>query len=105
MNKALEYSLLGLALAIGATAAAYAEPRHHDFDPPRPKRRTAPEVDPNLAIGGLSLIGGTLAVLLARRRKLGESVLNQTLTGDSQSGRAVMIFPQLFPEVRSKRPF
>jgi LPXTG-motif cell wall-anchored protein len=30
---------------------------------------TAPEVDPSLAIGGLTLLGGTLTVLRSRRRK------------------------------------
>jgi len=62
----LKYSFLGLALVVGASATANASPRdswHHDHP------QHAPEVDPALAISGLSLLGGTLTVLRARRRK------------------------------------
>jgi hypothetical protein len=79
MKKILKYSLFGLALAVGASTAAHADPwRHHDpprpepwhqHDPARPELRAAPEVDSSLAVSGLSLLGGTLAVLRARRRK------------------------------------
>ena len=31
--------------------------------------KSTPEVDPSLAIGGLTLLAGTLAVMRARRRK------------------------------------
>jgi hypothetical protein len=70
VKKVLKYSLFGLALAVGASASAHADPWwNHDHDPPKPQPRTAPEVDPNLAIGGLSLLGGTIAVLRVRRSK------------------------------------
>ena len=79
MKKIIKYSFLVTALAVGASAAAHADP-WHDHDPPRPEPghhhdspqsgfRQAPEVDSTLAISGLSLLGGTLAVLNARRRK------------------------------------
>ena len=69
MKKVLKYSFLGLALAVGVNTAAHASPRdplqpHYPLEPKR-----APEVDPALAISGLSLLGGTLTVLRARRRK------------------------------------
>jgi hypothetical protein len=72
VKRVLKYSLLGLALAVGASASAHADPswhHRHDPDPPCPEPRTAPEVDPSLAIGGLSLLGGTIAVLRAGRSK------------------------------------
>jgi hypothetical protein len=70
VKKVLKYSFLGLALAIGACGAAQADPHHHhDDDPPKREPKKAPEVDPNLAMGGLSLLGGTIAVLRARRWK------------------------------------
>ena len=66
----LKYLFLGLAFAVGTSAAAHADPWwHHHHDPPRPEPRKAPEVDPNMAIGGLSLVGGAIAVLRARRSK------------------------------------
>jgi hypothetical protein len=76
VKKVLKSSLLflGLALTVGGSAAAHADPwsQHHYNDryPPRPEQaRKAPEVDPSLAIGGLSLLGGSIAVLRARRGK------------------------------------
>ena len=70
VNRVLKSSFLGIALAVGASTAAHASPwHHHDYDPPRREPKTAPEVDPSLAIGGLSLLGGTIAVLRARRSK------------------------------------
>ena len=78
MKKVLKYSFLGLALAVGASAAAHADPWTHDphrlkFEPrkfdPRTGPRTAPEVDPTLAISGLLLLVGTLTVLRARGSK------------------------------------
>jgi LPXTG-motif cell wall-anchored protein len=72
--KMLKYSFLGLALAVGASAAAHADPwRHYDLPKPQPlpmpERKVAPEIDPSLAISGMLLLGGSLAVLRARRRK------------------------------------
>ena len=68
MKKVLKYSLFGLALAVGASATAHADPwRRHDAH--RLEARTAPEVDPALAVSGLALLGGAIAVLNARLRK------------------------------------
>ena len=68
MKTLLKYSLLA-ALVIGLNSAAYAKPdkdKHRkDPDPPH----TAPEVDAALAAGGLALLGGTIAVLRARRAR------------------------------------
>jgi hypothetical protein len=74
MKKVLKCSFLGLALAVAATGAAHAQngggggtsgpPGGGPIAP-----HQAPEVDPALAIGGLSLVGGTIAVLRAKRRK------------------------------------
>ena len=61
MKRLLKYSFL-LALALGLNVAAYA--KHKD-----PPLSTAPEVDVALATGGLTLVGGTIAVLRARRSK------------------------------------
>jgi len=70
MKPFLKYSLV-LVLALGLNMAAHAKPdddRHHPhYDPPTP--HTAPEVDAALAAGGLALVGGTIAVLRARRQK------------------------------------
>ncbi len=54
----LKYSLvmLGLALTTCTTAFAFSKPK-------------VPEVDPSLAIGGLTLLAGTIAVLRIRRKK------------------------------------
>ena len=54
----LKYSLVMLGLALGTCSAAYG------FGRP-----SAPEVDPSLAIGGLTLLAGTIAVLRIRRKK------------------------------------
>jgi len=64
MKRLLGYPLVA-ALAIGLNMAAYAKP-HKDHDPPKP--HTAPEFDAALAIGGLALVGGSIAVLRACRR-------------------------------------
>lgn len=65
MKKLLKYSLLA-ALVLGLNMAAYANP---DKKPDPPDPHTAPEVDAALAFGGLALLGGTIAVLRARRSK------------------------------------
>lgn len=71
----LEYSLV-VALAFGLSIAAHAAPggngngsgdgNGHD-NPNNP--HIAPEVDPQLATGGLALLGGAITVLRASRRK------------------------------------
>lgn len=58
MTKSLmKYSLVVLGLALCTCTAAYA------FGHP-----SAPEVDPSLAIGGLTLLAGSIAVLRIRRK-------------------------------------
>jgi hypothetical protein len=75
MKRFLNCSLV-LALAFGLSLAAHAAPggngngngngNGHD-NPNNP--HTAPEVDAGFAAGALALLGGTLTVLRARRRK------------------------------------
>ena len=73
MTKLLKYSLFALALPLGTSTLAVAH-EHHDPRPTAPRNgcgtndNTAPEVDPSLAIGGITLLGGTIAVARARRR-------------------------------------
>jgi LPXTG-motif cell wall-anchored protein len=64
----LKYSLLALALSLMAAPNARA---HEDPVKPRPtpEPKTAPEVDPSLAISGLALLAGSLSVAHARRSK------------------------------------
>jgi hypothetical protein len=52
------------ALALDHDVRALDQERHSPKDP-----RNAPEVDPSLAISGLALLGGALAVALVRRSK------------------------------------
>lgn len=73
MKTSLKY-LLVLALVLGLNTIAHAAPggngngngNGHD-NPNNP--HTAPEVDATLATSGLALVGGTIAVLRARRAK------------------------------------
>jgi hypothetical protein len=59
MKKSLlKYSLVVLGLALGTATAAHGMVFGH-----------VPEVDPNLAVSALTLLGGTLAVLRVRRSK------------------------------------
>ncbi len=71
MKNFLKYSLLALALTLTFNSSAKAEPRGRDHhEPPICKEpNTAPEVDPSLAIGGLTLLAGGLTVLRTRRQK------------------------------------
>ncbi|MGO9777265.1 MAG: hypothetical protein ACLQGT_15145 [Terracidiphilus sp.] len=54
----LKYSLLVLGLALGTCVSAHGMVFVHK-----------PEIDPNLAISGLTLLAGSLAVLRVRRSK------------------------------------
>jgi LPXTG-motif cell wall-anchored protein len=75
MKRFLNYSLV-VALAFGLSMVAHAAPggngngngdgNGHD-NPNNP--HTAPEVDPGLTAAGLALLGGTITILRARRRK------------------------------------
>jgi hypothetical protein len=64
-----------LALAATAYAEPYSKLESRNPPPPRTPEPTpnrgnvAPEVDPNLAIGGFTLLAGTLTVMRSRRRK------------------------------------
>jgi len=69
LTKLFKHSFLILSLALGISASAHAEPWHHQDRYRKPKAHEAPEVDPTLAIGGFSLLAGTLTVLRAQRRK------------------------------------
>jgi hypothetical protein len=78
MKNLLKFCGPVFVLALAATA--YAEPiKKSDgwLNPPPPRSpepapnrgNVAPEVDPNLAIGGFTLLAGTLTVMRSRRRK------------------------------------
>ena len=58
--------VLGLVLMLGAPAYAH---DHHGGYPPSGGSGAAPEVDPSLAVAGISFLAGSLAVLRSRRRK------------------------------------
>lgn len=57
-KRLLTYTMLLLAFALGTTTAASAL-----------TLLPAPEVDPSVAIGAVTMLAGTLAVLRARRKK------------------------------------
>jgi hypothetical protein len=70
--------LSGPVFVLALAASAYAEPSRddgwrnpppHSYEPAPKCDNVAPEVDPSLAIGGLTLLGGTLTVIRSRRRK------------------------------------
>jgi LPXTG-motif cell wall-anchored protein len=77
--KYLKLSLLAFALVLSLSPRAHAFGGHNYSPPPPPPpppppsprspAKTAPEVDPSLALGGLTLLGGTLTVLRSRRKK------------------------------------
>jgi hypothetical protein len=70
MNKKLKSSALMLAAVLMLSAPAFA---HGRGGTPPPGGNTppgaAPEVDPSLAIAGISFLAGSLAVLRSRLRK------------------------------------
>jgi hypothetical protein len=67
LSKYLKYSLLALTLVPGANFARADVFYTDNHKPGRPEQ--APEVDPSLAVAGISLLTGTLTVMRARRRK------------------------------------
>jgi LPXTG-motif cell wall-anchored protein len=70
MKRLLKYSLAAvLVLALNMAAHADRADKGPKYHPDHPKPSTAPEVDMALAVGGLALVGSTLTVLRARRRK------------------------------------
>lgn len=76
MKSLTKYVLLTLVLAFGASTAANAKTDRW-WSPPTWDRKplksdptpVAPEVDPSLAIGGISLLAGGLTILRARKGK------------------------------------
>jgi LPXTG-motif cell wall-anchored protein len=70
MKNLMKYIVLTLIVVFGASAAANAAPLPPCKDGgPSACSKSAPEVDPGLAVAGISLLGGALVVLRARRRK------------------------------------
>jgi hypothetical protein len=69
MSNILKFALLTLLLAVGGNAAAHAAVPCASTNPNCKPTKTAPEVDPSLAVVGVSLLAGTLTVLHARKRK------------------------------------
>jgi hypothetical protein len=55
----LKYALLSLGLAVGTCTSAYAFAFRHP----------APEVDPSIAVSGLVLIAGSIAVMRVRHKR------------------------------------
>ncbi len=71
MNRTFKLAVLALTLALGSTLVAKAD-REDDKgwkDKDHNTPVNAPEVDPTLALGGLTLLAGSLTVVRARRRK------------------------------------
>jgi hypothetical protein len=65
MKSILKYSILAVSLSLTAIPSARA-----DRNKPTPgHERTAPEIDPSLALSGLALLAGSLSVVHARRSK------------------------------------
>jgi hypothetical protein len=69
MKNHLKFAILTLVLALGASTVAFAGPPPPPPHGPTPPRKPAPEVDPSLAIAGISLLAGTLVVVRSRFRK------------------------------------
>jgi len=77
MQDYLKYVLLIMLLTLGASTAANAypewpphpHPHPYPITPVYPNPRQAPEIDPSMAIAGISLLAGTLTVFRVRRRK------------------------------------
>jgi hypothetical protein len=71
MNNKLKTSALVLGLVLMSGAPAFAHGRGGTTPPPGGSTTTgaAPEVDPGLAIAGVSFLAGSLAVLRSRLRK------------------------------------
>lgn len=65
MKMMQKHLLLALPLLLTAVPSAYAHKKPPEPDTPK----TAPEVDPALAVSGLALLVGSLSVANARRSK------------------------------------
>ncbi len=67
MKNLLKYSVLAVMFVLGTSTLAHA---HEDRDNGgKCNDNQAPEVDAGFAMSGLTLLGGTLTVLRARRKK------------------------------------
>jgi len=70
MNRKWKSSALVLGLALLFSAPAFAHGHHHGGNPPPGgPSGAAPEVDPSLAVAGISFLAGSLAVLRSRQRR------------------------------------
>jgi hypothetical protein len=78
LRKHLKFAVLTLVVALGVSTAALAKADPPPGQGPTPRTTTqlpplksqpAPEVDPNLAVAGISLLAGTLVVVRSRFRK------------------------------------
>jgi hypothetical protein len=78
LRRHLKFSVLTLVVALGPGTAALAKADPPPGQGPVPLQKTqlpplksepAPEVDPSLAIAGISLLAGTLVVVRSRFRK------------------------------------
>jgi hypothetical protein len=72
VKNILKYLFVVLVLALTMSSRANAKGwwwDHPKTPPPTHDGWTAPEVDPSLAMGGLTLLAGSLTVLRSRRRK------------------------------------
>jgi hypothetical protein len=70
MKTKTRYALLALALMFATSIAAHAKGRGWDYDHDKHGwDPVAPEVDPSLAIGGITLLAGALTALRARKNK------------------------------------
>jgi hypothetical protein len=70
MKKLIKYSLLALGLVLAVSTSAHAQGPECGRGPQGPQPvNSAPEVDPSLAVSAMALLGGSLTVVRARRRK------------------------------------
>ena len=69
MNTKWKFSALVLGLVLLLSSPAFAHDHHGGQPPSGGPSGAAPEVDPGLAIAGISFLAGSLAVLRSRLRK------------------------------------
>jgi hypothetical protein len=69
MNKKWKSSAFVLGLVLMLSAPAFARSHGGSIPPTGGSSGAAPEVDPGLAIAGISFLAGSLAVLRSRQRK------------------------------------
>lgn len=69
MNRKWKSSALVLGAVLLLSAPGFAHGHHGGNPPPGGNSGAAPEVDPSLAVAGVSFLAGSLAVLRSRLRK------------------------------------